>query len=103
MNPEKAEALSPELPSALEPLLAEMNTFNDSMAPEETLRSASRVVRCRSSFGLRGHRLLAKNPLSNNVGGVKQSVRTPLPALEGERHFALVDGCASPTWARSNH
>jgi len=33
-----------------------------------------------------------KNPLSNNVGGVKHSVRARLPALAKERHFALVDG-----------
>ena len=34
----------------------------------------------------------AKNALSNNVGDVKHNVRTLLPALVEERHFALVVG-----------
>jgi transposase len=32
MNPEKAEALSPELPSALEPLLAEIESVSERIA-----------------------------------------------------------------------
>jgi hypothetical protein len=38
--------------------------------------------------------------ISNNVGGVKDDVRTRLHALVEERHFALVDGLRFPTWAR---
>ena len=44
--------------------------------------------------------LLSKNPLSNNVGGVKQYLRTLQRALGEERHFALVDGLPFPTQAR---
>jgi hypothetical protein len=40
---------------------------------------------------------LSKNRLSDNVGGVKQLLSTPPPALGEERHFALVEGFASPT------
>src|SRR5215471_6071856 len=40
-------------------------------------------------------------PISNNVGGVKQFLRTLLSALIEERHFALVDGFARfQPWAR---
>jgi hypothetical protein len=38
--------------------------------------------------------------ISNNVGGVKDDVRTRLHALVEERHVALVDGLRFPTWAR---
>jgi hypothetical protein len=41
-----------------------------------------------------------KIAISNNVGGVKDDVRTRLHALVEERHFALVDGLRFPTWAR---
>ena len=44
--------------------------------------------------------LLAKNRLSDNVGGVKQFLSTRQRALEEERHFAL-DEKANPTKARS--
>ena len=40
-------------------------------------------------------------PISNNVGHVKQYVRTRVPALVEERHFALVEVLRRPTWARS--
>jgi len=43
---------------------------------------------------------LAKNRLSDNVGGVKQFLSTRQRALEEERHFAL-DEKANPTKARS--
>jgi hypothetical protein len=39
--------------------------------------------------------------ISNNVGGVKHFLSTPLHALEEERHFALVGGLRFPTWART--
>jgi hypothetical protein len=38
--------------------------------------------------------------ISNNVGGVKHYVRTPLHALVEERHLVLVGGLRLPTWAR---
>ncbi|HMJ22977.1 MAG TPA: hypothetical protein VK513_13760, partial [Terriglobales bacterium] len=41
-----------------------------------------------------------KIAISNNVGGVKDDVRTRLHALVEERHFALVDGLRFPTLAR---
>ena len=41
-----------------------------------------------------------KIAISNNVGHVKQYVRTQLRALVEERHFALVGGLRFPTWAR---
>ena len=44
--------------------------------------------------------LLAKNRLSDNVGGVKQFSSTRRHALEEERHFALADGLPFPTQAR---
>jgi hypothetical protein len=44
---------------------------------------------------------LAKNRLSDNVGGVKLFSTTLLRALEQKRHFALVDGLPLPTQARS--
>ena len=40
---------------------------------------------------------LAKNRVSDNVGGVKLFLSTLGRALVGERHFALVDGFALPT------
>ncbi len=40
------------------------------------------------------HPLVTKQPISNNVGGVKQSSNTQRHALEEERHFALVVGFA---------
>ena len=48
-------------------------------------------------------RWLAKNRLSDNVGGVKQFSSTPQHALVEERHFALVEAVAFalPTQARS--
>ncbi len=36
--------------------------------------------------------LLTKHRLSNNVGVVNQNWRTLQPALDEERHFALVEG-----------
>jgi hypothetical protein len=46
--------------------------------------------------------LLAKNRLSDNVGGVKQFSSTLQHALVEERHFALVEAVAFalPTQAR---
>src|ERR1022692_5047130 len=41
-------------------------------------------------------RQLAKNRLSDNVGGVKQLLSIPIRALGEERHFALVE-MAVPT------
>jgi len=42
-----------------------------------------------------------KNRLSDNVGGVKHFLGVLVRALRGARHFALVEGSAIPTKARS--
>ena len=49
---------------------------------------------------LYGLRVMLKNPVSDNVGGVKLVWSVLLRALEEERHFALVEGSAVPTQAR---
>jgi len=47
-------------------------------------------------------RLLVKNRLSDNVGGVKHYLSVLLRALRGARHFALVEKqLPVPTKARS--
>jgi hypothetical protein len=43
---------------------------------------------------------LAKHRVSDNVGSVKQYLRTLHLALGEERHFALGDGLPFPTQAR---
>jgi len=45
-------------------------------------------------FGSWSDSQLLKNPVSDNVGGVKQFSSTLQHALGEERHFALVDGFA---------
>jgi len=42
-----------------------------------------------------------KNRVSDNVGGVKHFLSILLRALRRARHFALVEGSAIPTKARS--
>jgi len=41
------------------------------------------------------------NRVSDNVGGVKHFLGVLVRALRGARHFALVEGSAIPTKARS--
>ena len=63
---------------------------------EETCRHRVSILpqRCGAEVSWR------KIAISNNVGSVKNDVRTRLHALVEERHFALVDRLRFPTWAR---
>jgi len=50
---------------------------------------------------LQANVLAQENRVSDNVGGVKHFLSILLRALRRARHFALVEGSAIPTKARS--
>jgi hypothetical protein len=52
------------------------------------------------TISTRTNRQLAKNRVSDNVGGVKHFSSTLHHALREERHFALVEGLLFPPKAR---